>query len=154
MKNKDGKKVVRCAVGTKLQSIGYSEISPEGVIRETDAWAWTNSKSAPELFGFDSPVQGDIDKVRDNLEEQFSQIVGKADIALTIYDPEEKFEDGSPVRMVRRAETNLGDFCADAIRTVMEADIGFANGGGIRTDIPEGDLTYEQLLNVYPFNIY
>jgi 2',3'-cyclic-nucleotide 2'-phosphodiesterase (5'-nucleotidase family) len=34
----------------------------------------------------------------------------------------------------------------------MEADIGFANGGGIRTDIPEGDLTYEQLLNVYPFN--
>ena len=44
---------------------------------------------------------------------------------------------------MRKAETNLGDLCADASRYMMGADIGFMNGGGIRAGIEAGDITYE-----------
>ena len=56
--------------------------------------------------------------------------------------------------MVRRAETNLGDLCADAYRLQSGADIGVCNGGGIRTSIAAGNITQKDILNVYPFGNY
>ena len=46
----------------------------------------------------------------------------------------------------RKEETNLGDLCADAYRAVSGADIALVNGGGIRADIPAGDITYGQII--------
>ncbi|MBQ7242454.1 MAG: 5'-nucleotidase C-terminal domain-containing protein, partial [Firmicutes bacterium] len=43
------------------------------------------------------------------------------------------------------------DFCADAIRNQSGADIGFANGGGIRAEITAGNITYENVINIYPY---
>lgn len=53
--------------------------------------------------------------------------------------------------MMGGAETNLGDFTADAYRIVLGADIGFSNGGGIRADMAPGNITYETILNVFSF---
>ena len=52
---------------------------------------------------------------------------------------------------VRVRETNLGDLVADAYRTMMGADIGFANGGGIRANVAAGDITYGSLISVQPY---
>ena len=41
--------------------------------------------------------------------------------------------------------------CADAYRQIAGADIAFVNGGGIRADLPEGDITYEDILAVHPY---
>ena len=60
-------------------------------------------------------------------------------------------EDGKPLRIVRSQETNLGDLCADAYRTLLDADIGFVNGGGVRADIDAGDITYADIISVHPF---
>ena len=57
---------------------------------------------------------------------------------------------GKPVRMIRRTETNLGDLCADAYRDQSGADIAFVNGGGIRTNIKAGDITLGNILSVFP----
>lgn len=54
-------------------------------------------------------------------------------------------------RSIRNGETNLGDLCADAYRSVMGADIGIVNGGGIRADIKAGNITYEDIINVHPY---
>ena len=51
----------------------------------------------------------------------------------------------------RKEETNLGDLCADAYRAVSGADIALVNGGGIRADIPAGDITYGQIIKVHPY---
>ena len=59
--------------------------------------------------------------------------------------------EGKPVRIIRNAETNLGDLCADAYRYVSGADIAFVNGGGIRVSIKEGDITLNDILKVHPF---
>ncbi len=51
----------------------------------------------------------------------------------------------------RVAECNLGNLIADAIRTHTGADIVLQNGGGIRADIPDGQVTLGDVLTVLPF---
>lgn len=54
-------------------------------------------------------------------------------------------------RFVRKGETNLGDLVADAYRTATGAQIGLANGGGIRRGIAQGAVTYHSILDASPF---
>ena len=152
MKNKDGKEVVRSACGTKLNSVGYSHISLEEGIKETNIWTWENAKSAPDVFGFQTEIGKDLAEKEEGLEKAVSVSVGETKYDLTINDPVEKSPEGKPIRMARRAETNLGDFCADAYRNQGGTDIGILNGGAVRATIPKGKITYANLINVQPFN--
>ena len=57
---------------------------------------------------------------------------------------------------VRTAETNLGNLITDGmLAKAKEIDpstvIAFQNGGGIRTSIPQGPITYGQAISVLPF---
>ncbi len=52
---------------------------------------------------------------------------------------------------VRLAESALGNMFADAVREAMRGDVAMLNGGGIRTDLPGGMLTYGQLYETFPF---
>ena len=74
------------------------------------------------------------------------EVVGNTSVLLTTNNPD------TGERAVRKAETNLGDFCADAFRDQSGADIAFMNGGGIRADVEAGEITYNDLLNVFPFS--
>ena len=151
MKNKDGEDVVRSACGTKLNCIGYSLISPDNGIEETNILIWPNKNNVPEIFGIENEISGKIDEKMTALKETLNKVVSKSDVYLTINEPNQLDSNGNPIRMVRRAETNMGDFCADAIRNQSGADIGFANGGGIRAEITAGDITYENVINIYPY---
>nr|MCR5627763.1 5'-nucleotidase C-terminal domain-containing protein [Lachnospiraceae bacterium] len=44
-----------------------------------------------------------------------------------------------------------GDFCVDAYRAQMGSDVAIANSGGIRDNIPKGEITYASLMKVNPF---
>ena len=83
--------------------------------------------------------------------EKLKEVVATTQVKLTINDPEAVDENGKPIRMVRRAETNLGDLCADAYRAQSGADIAFVNGGGVRVNIEAGDITLNDILKVHPF---
>lgn len=59
---------------------------------------------------------------------------------------------------VRTEETNLGDFAADAILWAAQQALGedmvaaaITNGGGIRTSIPAGEITMDDMKTVFPF---
>jgi 2',3'-cyclic-nucleotide 2'-phosphodiesterase (5'-nucleotidase family) len=45
----------------------------------------------------------------------------------------------------------LGNLVADARRNVLRADVGLANNGGIRAELPAGPVTYGQVYQVQPF---
>ena len=54
--------------------------------------------------------------------------------------------------LVREREMPIGNFCADAFCTVLDTDIAMINGGGIRADLPAGEVSYNTLISVFPFN--
>ena len=151
MQNKDGKTVVRSACGTKMECIGYSHISGKNGIVETGIWSWPNRTAAPELLGIHNAMQDAIEAESQKIKEKTDAAIARSEVLLTIYDPEVMDGSGNPVRMVRRAETNLGDLIADAIRIQTGADIGITGGGAIRTDLEKGDICYGSILTVFPF---
>lgn len=152
MKNKEGKDVVRSACGYKLNAIGYSHIKAEDGTIDTNIWKWESKDSIPDLLGIKNEISDLIDAKMAELDVQLKKDVAKTDHDLVIYDPENKTDDGDPIRIVRTQETNLGDLCADAARIRTGADIGFINGGGVRDQIQKGDITYGDIIAVQPFN--
>ena len=154
VKNKKGREIILTQTGTKLKNIGKLTISKDGNLSvemidhvvpidgspiETDRGQKIHAKDAK----IDNYIKNIQAKYKDSIKEV---VVPGNKVALTINYP--YTED----RAVRKAETNLGDLCADAYRTVMGADIGFMNGGGIRKSINLGNVTYEDCLTVMPFN--
>jgi 5'-nucleotidase len=57
-------------------------------------------------------------------------------------------------RRSHAAESQLGDLIADALREYAQTDFAFMNPGGIRADLPVGDLTYGEVFAVSPFDNY
>lgn len=53
--------------------------------------------------------------------------------------------------IVRCQENELGNFTANACRYVTKADISVINGGDIRTSLPKGNITYNDILAIFPF---
>ncbi|KTD59989.1 bifunctional metallophosphatase/5'-nucleotidase [Legionella shakespearei] len=49
-------------------------------------------------------------------------------------------------------ESNLGNLVADALRTVMNTDIGMTNPHGMRDDISPGTITWGKIYSVLPFS--
>ncbi len=151
MKNKDGIDVVRCAVGTKMSCIGYSLITDKG-IEKTNIWSWPNEIDAPTMLNIQNPMREEVDAKTAEIDAILDEKVADTEVELTINDPVEKDTSGNPIRMVRRAETNLGDLCADAMRVYTGADIGIMNGGGVRASIAKGEVTSRDILAVFPWN--
>lgn len=151
MKDKDGKDVPRFGLGTKLNVIGYSHLNKDKGIVDTNVWSWANDVSLPDLLGIKNKLSKEIDNDNADVNKLMEKVVAHSSVNLTVNDPKEKDSKGQPVRMVRRAETNLGDLCADAYRNQTGADIGIINGGGIRAEIQKGDVYYGDIINVNPF---
>ncbi len=151
MKNKNGEDVIRAACGTKLEGIGYVTISAKDGSLSYGLYTWHNSVAAPKLLGIENEASEAVSAATDELNKKLATVVAKTAVDLTITDPTAKDENGTAIRIIRNAETNLGDLCADAYKDQSGADIAFVNGGGIRVSIAAGDITLNDILKVHPF---
>lgn len=137
VENKDGEDVLLAQTGTKFNAIGKVVIDPStGDIVSELVEDYDQKEPVTDVF---------LQALDAGLEDILGQVVAESDVDLTSNDPV------TGLRRVRSGETNLGDMVADAYRTVMGAQIGFANGGGIRADLPAGDITYEDIINIHPY---
>ena len=136
-KNEGGKGVLHGQTGTKLANVGKLTIDAEGGLTMEILPVSEKVQDDPET---DEYIKG----IEDEFEALLNTVVAHTDHLLTINDA-----DGN--RWVRKHETNLGDLCADAYRYMFDSDIAFVNGGGVRANIPEGDITFQQIINVHPF---
>ena len=137
LKNKKGKNVLLAQTGTKLQNLGKITINTKN--KKITSEFISNYKAQ------DEDAINYIEGIKNKFSDVLQEVVAKSSVTLTTLDPT------THKRAIRNSETNLGDFCADAYRAMVGADIAFANGGGIRADIEEGDITYEEIINVHPF---
>lgn len=145
--DKDGDSVVLASTGTKLENIGAVTITDEGIVSELigkDEFTLTDDENSAEYKAY-TEMTDFIAGIDSEYAELATTVVAKTAVDLTINDPD------TGERAVRNSETNMGDLCADAYRIKAGADIGFINGGGVRSDIAAGDITYGDIINVQPF---
>ena len=152
MQNKDGEDVPRSGLRAPSWAASVTPASPPPMApSRTGLYTWTNDVSVPALLGIENDITTAVAEATETLDEKLGEVVAKSDVELTINDPEAVDENGQPIRIIRNAETNLGDLCADAYRDQGDADVAFVNGGGIRVSIPAGDITLGDILQVHPF---
>lgn len=145
--DKDGNSVILTSTGTKLENIGTVTITGDGIVSELmgkDEFTLTTDKNSAEYKAY-TEMTDFIAGIDSEYAELVETVVAKTAVDLTINDPE------TGNRAVRNAETNMGDLCADAYRIKSGADIGLINGGGVRSDIAAGEITYGDIINVQPF---
>ena len=133
--NDRGELIPLSSTGTKLQNIGILVITDDGILITT-------------LVNGDLPKSAEFDEdaamITATFEEMINEVMAHSNVDLRITDE-------SGIRMSRTRETNLGDFVADAYRRASEADIAFVNGGGLRSNLKAGDLTYADIMTCHPF---
>ena len=132
-----GNEVLLSSAGTKFEYIGKLTIA-DGTFK-------TELIKTQDYQKADPAVDAYIEKINAEYAVLGDRKVAFSEVDLITHD-----ENGK--RLVRNTETNLGDLCAEAVRSAVGADIGYMNGGGIRADISAGDITFNDLLSVFPFN--
>ena len=135
--DKGGNEVILSSTGTKFEHIGKLTIE-EGKFE-------TSLVKTEEYEKTSEAVDTYLAQINEEYQKLGERKIGVSDVNLITHD-------ANGDRLVRRAETNLGNFCADAFRLVTGADIGYINGGGLRAPISVGDITFNDILSIYPFN--
>ena len=137
VKDKSGDDVLLSSTGTGFENIGKliianGEFDTELVKTET----YTKT---------DADVDAYIAEINESYAELGNRKIGESKVELITHN-----EEG--VRLVRTAETNLGNLCSDALFFVTNADVSYVNGGGLRAPIKSGDMTFNDIYSVFPFN--
>lgn len=138
--NAQGDSVILASTGTKFQNIGNLTITHD---RVTCTLCNLGSTSAqPRLKNHTQSV---IDSVGVLLQTEVQRVMAHSEVLLSDCD-------AFGNRLVRREETALADFVADAMRVVSGAEIGCIHGGSLRSSLPYGDITIGNIMAVLPFN--
>ena len=153
--DKDGEEVVLTQTGSYFNAVGKMTIAADGKITTELLF------ETPELDGEGNPPAGYVERKEDpdtanveqnwidEINEQLGEVIGYAQVTFDNYD-----KDGN--RLVRRQETNTGDFAADALYYLFDeldydVDVAVMNGGGIRNGAVSGELTYLDCKDIHTF---
>lgn len=144
-KNKNGDDVIMSSTGSKFANFGALTIDGDGnasfsLIDPDTVNVDAMSDSGKAAY---NAVKAKVDGYNAQIEELFGKI-GSSEANLVVSD-----DNGW---LVRRQETNMGDFVTDAYRAVTGADIAICNGGGVRSAIAIGDVSKKLLMDVNPWS--
>ncbi len=137
--DKEGNPVLLTQTGEYFGAIGKMTISAEGITTEL-VTEWTGS---------DAAVKAIKDEWISEIETKLGEVIGSTELTLDNYDAEGN-------RMVRKYETNTGDFAADALYWLfdsmdMDVDVAIMNGGGVRNKAITGEISYLTCKNIHTF---
>lgn len=134
------KGIIISQTGTKLTNLGLIIIKPDNTV-ELKMYD-KNSLRVQSDFKVNEVIVNEQEKIKAITEQQ----IGYTDFELCTDDRE------TSQRLVRREESNLGDLIADAFRAISKADVVLTNGGGLRSSIKPGKITYGDVVKVLPFD--
>jgi 2',3'-cyclic-nucleotide 2'-phosphodiesterase (5'-nucleotidase family) len=77
-----------------------------------------------------------VEELESMVDEKFNEVIGKLEV-----DWVRNF----------RGESNIGNWEADVMREFAGTDIAFQNSGGLRKDMPKGDITIRDIWEINPF---
>ena len=140
VKDKGGNDVILTQTGEYFGAIGKMTISADGSIATELLTEWAGS---------DEDVKAIKDDWMTEIDTQLGQVIGHLDVTLDNYDADGK-------RLVRKMETNTGDFAADALYYLfdnmgLDVDVAIMNGGGVRNKAVTGDFSYKTAKEIHTF---
>lgn len=141
--DKAGNEVVLTSTGSYFNAIGELTITADGEISSC-------LLTAEDLSGMaDETVKAIEDAWMNEVDTQLGEVIGTTALTLNNYDA-----DGN--RLVRRSETNTGDFAADALYYLfdnmgLDVDCAIMNGGGVRNKAITGDISYKTCKDIHTF---
>jgi len=143
--------------------IGYEEILEGKVDEKGEPVLGEDGEQEMEVAGYklvsslytgaEWPVNADVTAIKDawisEIDTQLGTVIGKANVTLDNYDA-----DGN--RLVRKQETNTGDFCADALYYLfdgmgLDVDVAIMNGGGVRNKAVTGEMSFKTAKEIHTF---
>ena len=136
VKDKSGDDVLLSSTGTKFEYIGKLTITEEGLNTELVETA-TYEKT-------DATVDAYLAEINESYAELGNRVIGQSTVTLNTHEGD--------TRLVRNSETALGNLCSDALRVMTGADVSFVNGGGLRAPIEAGEVTFNDIFSVFPYN--
>lgn len=136
--NDRGDSVTLTSTGTKFAYIGRLTI-------DTDNRVITELLPISDCHRVNQAVQDTVLAIQQELEARVNAPVGTTAFALADRDNQDH-------RLVRKQETNLGDFMADVARYTTGANIGVCNGGGLRAGLYNETITFGNIVSIWPFN--
>lgn len=141
--DKNGETVILTQTGEYLDAVGKMTISGTEIKTEL--------MSAADLEGItpDPETKAIEDNWIQELENQLGQQIGTFEVTFNNYDT-------TGARLVRKQETNSGDFSADALYYLfdhmnMDVDVAIMNGGGIRNKALTGNVSYKSCKEIHTF---
>ncbi|QRG70305.1 bifunctional 2',3'-cyclic-nucleotide 2'-phosphodiesterase/3'-nucleotidase [Brevibacillus choshinensis] len=90
----------------------------------------------------DPAVSAIIQKYEDQIAPIKAEVVGESSAALP---------KGYPSVSEDQGDIALGNLIADGMKQAMDADFAMMNGGGVRADLPAGNVTFGDLFAIQPF---
>lgn len=136
--NNQNQMVHLSSTGSNFRNIGQLTIAPDNTLS-------LQLLHVDSLTMVDDSVKALVDTLKSHTLIFGQERVGRTPFPLIANDAQGN-------RIVRKKETNLANFCTDAFRIMLDTDIALINAGGIRDNIAAGDITYNDLLRVFPFN--
>lgn len=136
--NNQNQMVHLSSTGSNFKNIGQLTIAPDNTLS-------LQLLHVDSLTMVDDSVKALVDTLKNHTLVFGQERVGRTPFPLIANDVQGN-------RIVRQEETNLANFCTDAFRIMLDTDIALINAGGIRENIAAGDITYNDLLRVFPFN--
>ena len=139
-----GNTVILTQTGSYLDAVGQMTIAADGTITTQLLTAENLAEVTP-----DAEVKAIEDAWVAELDEQLGQVIGYSQVTLDNYDA-----DGN--RLVRKQETNTGDFAADALYYLfdemdLDVDVAVMNGGGVRNEAVTGEISYQTCKAIHTF---
>lgn len=161
----DGNPVILTQTGSYFNALGEMTIAPDGTITTQllspadvkaslyDSYIGTLREGGSVEEGLEADLYALEQAWIADVNEELGQVIGTTDEVLNNYE-----EDGT--RLVRSQETNSGDFAADALYYLFDQtnvvdgypiDMAIMNGGGIRNEAINGEISYLTCKNMHTF---
>lgn len=142
--DKAGNKVVLTQTGEYFNAVGEMTISNNTITTKL-----LTSEDVSDITS-DSEVKAIEDNWIKQIDTKLGEKIGESNVILDNYD-------GDGNRLVRKQETNSGDFTTDALYYLfdnmgIDVDVAIMNGGGIRNKSVVGDISYKTCKEIHTFN--
>ena len=159
--DEDGKKVVLVQTGTKLANIGVLTIHENGTLSHFNldtvpydpelANETLNVTRSKVVRYVDKEMNGFINDIFDSFSDLLNEVIGKSDFLLNVFKNASESTE-SHTQLSRSNENALCNLVTDSMREIGEADVSIMNAGTVRTDINQGNITYQDIINTMPFS--